>query len=88
MATEAQRAALKWLRDRGCEGVFGKRGGVLLAAGDWAPFNRSTWNALKDAGLVYWDSKIRRCRVTAAGLAFDCGKTLERREIENLGDPL
>lgn len=49
--TEAQRAALKWLRERNGDGVF-DRNGILLAAGESAPFMRSTWNALRDHGLV------------------------------------
>jgi len=49
--TEAQRAALKWLREHNGTGIFDKNG-VLLAAGELAPFMRSTWSALRDAGLV------------------------------------
>lgn len=49
--TKAQEAALKWLREHNGTGVFDKHG-VLLAAGELAPFMRSTWNALRDAGKV------------------------------------
>lgn len=43
--------ALDWLRKRGGDGMFDKNG-VLLASGELAPFMRSTWNALRDLGLV------------------------------------
>jgi hypothetical protein len=83
--TEAQRAALKWLRNHGSQGVFSIRGSSLLAAGEWAPFTRHTWNALRDAGLVWWDKGRKRVTVTANGFAFDCGKTVPREPIEVLG---
>lgn len=50
--TKSQKAALEWLREHNGTGVFDRRG-VLLAAGELAPFMRSTWNALRDAGLVH-----------------------------------
>lgn len=49
--TKAQQEALKWLRDRGGDGVFDKRG-VVLAQGESAPVMRSTWNALNELGLI------------------------------------
>ena len=49
--TIAQRDALKWLAEHNGDGVF-DRYGVLLAAGELAPFMRSTWNALAAFGLV------------------------------------
>jgi hypothetical protein len=49
--TQSQADALKWLRDHNGTGVFNKNG-VLLAAGELAPFMRSTWNALSKAGMV------------------------------------
>lgn len=49
--TKAQRDALKWLAEHNGDGVF-DRNGVLLAAGELAPFMRSTWNALRVLGLV------------------------------------
>ena len=82
---EAPRAALKWLRDHGGSGVFGKPATVLLARGEWAPFDRSTWNRLRDAGLCAIDG--RRIMVTDAGHKYDCGKTKERRVIDHLGGP-
>lgn len=49
--TKAQAAALEWFRERGGDGVL-DRHGVLLAAGETAPFTRSTWNGLRDKGLL------------------------------------
>jgi hypothetical protein len=49
--TEAQRNAITWLRKRSGDGMF-DRNGVVLAAGESAPVVRSTWNHLRDAGLV------------------------------------
>lgn len=49
--TEAQAAALKWLSDRGGDGVFDKNG-CVLAYGETAPVTRATWNALAELGLV------------------------------------
>jgi hypothetical protein len=71
--TRAQRAALDWLRRHTGEGGFDKNG-VLLAAGEPAPFMRATWNALRDLGLVDIfkpAGKGRgRVRVTEAGSAY------------------
>lgn len=62
--TPAQREALFWLRQHNGDGVFDKFG-VLLAAGERAPFTRSTWNALRDAG---------RSKCTApVGVGVECG---------------
>jgi hypothetical protein len=64
--TTAQRDALEWLRKRNGDGVF-DRNGVLLAAGETAPVTRSTWNALRDAGLVEFykpgGKGYGRCRI-------------------------
>lgn len=49
--TKAQTEAPKWLNDRGGDGVFDKHG-VALAQGETAPVMRSTWNGLRDAGLI------------------------------------
>ncbi len=49
--TVAQRRALEWLRARGGDGVFDKNG-VVLAQGETAEVMRSTWNALRDLGLI------------------------------------
>jgi hypothetical protein len=49
--TDAQIAAARWLRKRGGDGLFDKYG-VAMAAGETAPFMRTTWNALRDEGLI------------------------------------
>lgn len=49
--SKAQRDALKWLAEHSGDGMF-DRNGVLLAAGESAPHVRSTWNVLRDLGLV------------------------------------
>ena len=49
--TKVQQAALKWISERNGDGCFDKHG-VAFAAGETAPFMRSTWNALRDAGFV------------------------------------
>lgn len=62
--TDAQKAAIRWLFNRGGTGMFNKDG-VLLAAGELAGVMRSTWNALRDAGLVVIEKK--RVTITEAG---------------------
>lgn len=62
--TEAQRLALKWLRDHNGTGMFDKNG-VLLAAGELGGFMRSTWNALRDFGCITIEKK--RVAITEAG---------------------
>ncbi|TAK50257.1 MAG: hypothetical protein EPO23_03360 [Xanthobacteraceae bacterium] len=79
--------ALDWLRRHGADGMFDKNG-VLLASGDLAPFMRSTWNALRDLGLVEFynptPGKGRgRVRLTQRALSLSdprrrvAGKSLE-----------
>lgn len=61
--TDAQRAALKWLREHNGDGIFDKSG-VLLAGGERAPVVRSTWNKLADQGLVkFYGGKHGRSRL-------------------------
>lgn len=55
--TPAQREALHWLRSRGGEGVINGFG-ALVARGQRAPFDLSTWNALRDSG---WLEMAQRC---------------------------
>jgi hypothetical protein len=57
--TKAQQAALNWLTARGGDGCF-DRNGVALAAGELAPFTRSTWNALRDAGRVEFYNPVAK----------------------------
>lgn len=82
--TDAHKAALLWLRNRNADGMF-DRAGVLLAAGERAGVMRSTWNALRDAGLVEAYS-VKRLRVTAAGLAVDLSKVREARTADDLDE--
>lgn len=49
--TKSQKEALEWLTKRGGDGCFDLNG-VALAAGESAPFTRSTWNGLRDLGLI------------------------------------
>jgi hypothetical protein len=68
--TRAQKDALKWLSEHNGDGCFDQNG-VLLAAGERAPFMRSTWNHLRDQGLVEQyapETKRKRLRITAAGV--------------------
>ena len=59
----ACRDALKWLAERGGDGVFAdKSHQVLYAMGEKAPFMRSTWNRLSELGRVEFYGK-RRCRI-------------------------
>jgi len=51
MLTKSQRKALKWLTEHNGDGCF-DRNGVLIAAGEPAPFMRSTWNVLEKFDLV------------------------------------
>lgn len=63
--TKAQKEALKWLTEHNGDGCF-DRYGTLIAAGEKAPVMRSTWNALRDAGLVeFYGHNNKRLRVTA-----------------------
>lgn len=48
---KSQETALKWLREHGGDAAF-DRNGVALAMGQIAPHTRTTWNALRDLGLV------------------------------------
>lgn len=61
--TEAQHNAVKWLREHNGDGHFGGRGGTLMAAGEIAPFMRSTWNALEKLGAVEFYQERRRIRL-------------------------
>lgn len=58
---KAQSEALKWLREHNGDGLFDVHG-VVVAAGEKAPFMRSTWNALRDAGAVEFYNNFGRGR--------------------------
>lgn len=84
-ATESQLAALKWLRNRNCDGCFDKTR-VLVAAGERAPVMRSTWNNLQTLGLVEEYMGRKRLRVTAAGLSADVSKVRESQSNYELDE--
>lgn len=65
--TDSQKAALEWLQEHGGTGIF-DREGVLLAAGERAPHMRSTWNVLRDIGLLTIEK--RRLTITELGVNF------------------
>lgn len=64
--TKSESEALRWLLERHGDGVFDLNG-VLLAAGERAPFRRKTWNSLRDLGLVEFYNPAGkgrgRCRI-------------------------
>lgn len=74
MVTLAQKAALKWLINRGGDGVFDKTN-CLVSSGERAGVNRSTWSVLKAEGFVEIYVPAggchKRCRVTGDGMAID-----------------
>lgn len=60
--TRSESEALRWLKEHGGDGVFaGRDHQALLAAGETAPFMRSTWNALAKQGRVelYGNRRLR-----------------------------
>ena len=67
--TQAQLDALRWLHERGSHGVFLKwpYHGTLLASGNMAPFQFSTWMRLKDLGFVSYVKPARCVDITEAG---------------------
>jgi len=72
--TDAEKNALYWLSKHNSDGTFAKggHGNYLIAGGEKAPFTRSTWNHLQDAGLVeyYGGPRSRsRCRISVPGRA-------------------
>lgn len=69
--TRAQKLATRWLSEHNADGGF-DRHGVLIAGGEKAPFMRSTWNAICEAGmaeLYALDTPRKRLRLTVLGLA-------------------
>lgn len=68
--TDSQKSALLWLRNRNGDGVFDKHQ-VLTAAGERAPYLRSTWSKLESCGLVERYLNGRRLRITDAGKSVD-----------------
>lgn len=84
-ATEAQRSALLWLRNRNGDGVF-DRNGVLVAGGERAPYMRSTWNRLEALGLIERYLAGKRLRVTDKGSAIDVKGVSENAPCDFLSE--
>lgn len=62
LLTDSQRSALRWLEERGGTGVWEKpQNTVLVAAGERAPHQRSTWNSLRDKGYIRISTSRVRC---------------------------
>lgn len=74
--TDAQRAALKWLRNRGGDGVF-DRTQCLVARGQRAGVMRSTWSRLEQAGLIERYAENRRVRITRSGVLLNVADVRE-----------
>lgn len=64
--TNPQRAALKWLKNRGGDGVFDK-GHVLNARGERAGVMVATWIALENEGMVERYANRKRLKITDQG---------------------
>ncbi len=69
-ATDAQKSALKWLKNRAGDGVFDKTQ-VLVACGERAPVMRLTWSTLEQLGLVERYMNGRRLKITESGMQID-----------------
>ena len=74
--TDAQKAALKWLKNRGGDGVFDKTR-CLIARGERAGVMRVSWARLEQAGLVERYASNKRMRITRAGVLLDCSDVRE-----------
>ena len=78
--TDAQRKALRWLFNRGGEGVF-NRHNVLLAQGELAGVRRATWSRLADTGCLTIEA--RRVRLTERGKALALTIPREAATVED-----
>lgn len=76
MLTGPQKSALKWLRNRGGDGVFDKTR-VLIARGERAGVMRKTWNILRDLGAVELYANNKRVKVTEFGSSIDLSQVYE-----------
>lgn len=58
--TKAQKECLLWIKNHNSDGMFGKDG-IFVAAGERAPFMRSTFNALCKLGIceIYNKKRLR-----------------------------
>jgi len=73
--TDAQKSALKWLKNRGADGVL-DRTNCVIARGERAGVMRSTWTALERDGCVERYGK-RRIKVTTQGQGVDVSQVQE-----------
>lgn len=80
--TQAQKSALKWLRNRNSDGVFDKNN-VLTAGGERAPVVRSTWNKLEALDLVEFYMNRRRIKVTVSGHQVNLSGVQESQGEDN-----
>lgn len=80
--TKAQISALKWLSNRGGDGVFAEKSNhsVLIAQGDRAPITRGTWSKLERLGFVEKYGRLR-LRITTAGRAIDLSRIEESQAL-------
>jgi hypothetical protein len=75
--TDAHKAALKWLKNRGGDGVFDKTQ-CLIACGERAGVRRATWSRLEAAGMIHRHGpKNRRVGVTELGVMTDVSMVRE-----------
>ncbi len=65
--TEAQRRAVKWLHERGDEGVLDRYGRVVAAGEACKHHDATTWLRLMSAGLFFGD--MGRVGLTARGIS-------------------
>lgn len=83
--TASQKAAARWLHNRGGEGMF-NRHQVLLARGELAGVMRATWNALAkaDPPCIVFSPCRKRVSLTEAGrvVAMTCLKEAATVEDE------
>lgn len=68
--TDAQKAALKWLKNRGGDGLFDKTR-CVVARGERAGVMRVSWIRLEQAGLIERYANNKRVRITRAGVLFN-----------------
>jgi len=68
--TDHQKAALKWFKNRGGDGIFDKTR-CLIARGERAGVMRQTWSFLERAGLIERYAENRRARITRDGVLAD-----------------
>lgn len=82
--TASQKAAARWLHNRGGEGVF-NRHQVLLARGELAGVMRATWSALAkgDPPCIVFSPCRKRVSLTEAGRAVAMTSPKESDTVED-----